>query len=64
MRTMRRVGAHPFLAPGLDELPGLVELHDSSVADGCAAARVSVGDEDVAVWRDGDFGWRIELIAA
>src|SRR5258708_3613924 len=34
VRDVEFSGAHPFLAPGLDELSGPVELHDSSVADG------------------------------
>ena len=52
VRDVEFAGAHPFLAPRLDELAGLVELHDSGVADRRAAAGVSVGDEDVAVRRD------------
>src|SRR3984893_3427034 len=64
VRDVEFPGAHPFLAPRLDELSGFVELHDSGVAARRAAAGVSVGDEDVAVRRDCDLGWRVELIVA
>src|SRR4029453_8548536 len=53
---------HTLPAPGLDELAVLVEFHDARVADGCAAARVAVADEDVAVRRYRDLGWGVELI--
>src|SRR5437588_11368507 len=43
-----------LLAPFLDELSVLVELHDSIVAFGTA---VAIGDEYVAIGRDQDIRW-------
>src|SRR5205807_1539571 len=48
-----------LLAPFLDELSVLVELHDSIVAFGTA---VAVGDEYVAIGRDQDIGWLAEHV--
>ena len=62
MDDIEFAGAHALLAPGLQELPVLVELHDARVANCGAAAGVAVADEDVAVGRDGDFSRRVELI--
>ena len=53
-------GAGAFLAPGLDELAVLGELHDARVG----VAAMSVGDEDVAVRRGHDGGRRVELVRA
>ena len=49
-------GAVPLLAPGLDELAVLGELHDPRIG----VAAVSVGDEDVAIGRDQDVGGCVE----
>ena len=49
VRDIELARAHAFLAPRLEELSVLVELHDARVADRQAAAGVAVGDEDVAV---------------
>ena len=60
MRAVEFARIHPFFAPGLDELAVFVELDDARVAHRGAAARVAVGDEDVAVRRDRDFGGCVE----
>jgi hypothetical protein len=44
---------------GLDELPGLVELHYAGVAE---FRPVPFGNKDVAITRDGDTGWLIECV--
>src|SRR5262249_40389684 len=51
-------GRAALLAPGLDELAGLVELDDAGVG----VAAVTVGNEDVAVRRHQRRGGRVEFI--
>src|SRR5580693_5631071 len=45
MGNVEVAGTCALLSPGLDELAGLVELHDARIG----VAAVAVGDEDVAV---------------
>ena len=54
MRNFEFARRRAFLAPGLDELAVLGELHDARVG----VAAVAVGDKDVAVRRDHDRGRR------
>src|SRR5579871_161605 len=58
VRAVHLAGGAALLAPGLDELAGLVKLDDAGVG----VAAVTVGDEDIAVGRDQYSGGRIELI--
>ena len=60
MRAVEFPRIHPLFAPGLDELTVFVELHDARISDCGAAARVPVGDENVAVRCDRDFGGCVE----
>ena len=57
VRDIELARRRALLAPGLDELAVLGELHDARVG----VAAVSVGDEDVAVRRDDDGGRRVEV---
>src|SRR6185503_14027571 len=52
VRRVELAGARALLAPGLDELAVLGELHDA----GIGLAAMAVGDEDAAVGRDEHVG--------
>jgi len=49
-----------FLPPSLDELPVLIEFHDTGV--GGRGTAVAVGYKDVSVGSDGDFGRLIKRV--
>ena len=55
MRHVEFTRATALLSPGLDELAILRELHDARID-------VSIGYEDVAVWRHGNVGGTVEHI--
>src|SRR5216684_3796734 len=58
VRAVDLAGRAALLAPGLDELAGLVELDDAGVG----VAAVAVGNENVAIGRDQRRGGRVEFV--
>src|SRR6185503_3041090 len=61
VRRIEFTWSRSTLAPRLDELAVLRELHDAIHRD---VGDVAIGDEDVAVLRDGDVAWPAEDIVA
>src|SRR5882724_4152713 len=59
MGNVELAGAFALSAPGLDEIPVPVELHDARIA--ACARRMPLSDEYVAVAADGDVGRLVDL---
>src|SRR5271169_1822841 len=62
VRNVEFAGALAFFSPGFYKFPGLIEFHDAGVGGWRDA--MTVGDKNIAIGSDGDFGGLIKGVRA